>query len=59
VAARIPGSRLEVIPRASHLCFVERPEIYLPIANEFMAAAEAVLRGLSPFIRGRAASGRG
>jgi len=41
VAARIPGSRLEVIPGASHLCFVERPEIYLPMANEFMASAEA------------------
>jgi proline-specific peptidase len=40
VAERIPGSRLEIIPDASHLCFAERPELWMPIANEFMAAAE-------------------
>jgi proline iminopeptidase len=40
VAERIPGSRLEIIPDASHLCFVERPDLWMPIANEFMAAAE-------------------
>ena len=38
---RIPGSRLEIIPDASHLCFAERPDLWLPIANDFMAAAEA------------------
>jgi pimeloyl-ACP methyl ester carboxylesterase len=41
VAERIPGSRLEIIPDASHLWFVERPDLWMPIANEFMAAAEA------------------
>jgi proline-specific peptidase len=41
VAARIPGGRLEIIPDASHLCFVERPDLWMPIANEFMAAAES------------------
>src|SRR6185437_9938173 len=41
VADGIPGSRLEVIPDASHLCFAERPDLWMPIANEFMAAAES------------------
>lgn len=38
---RIPGSRLEIIPDASHLCFAEQPQLWMPIAREFMHAAEA------------------
>ena len=34
---RIPGSRLEVIPDASHLCFAERPDVWVPIAEAFLA----------------------
>ena len=39
--ARIPGSRLEIIPDASHLSFAERPEVFIPIVNDFMAETEA------------------
>ena len=41
VHARIPGSRLEIIPDASHLSFVERPEVFIPIVDDFMAETEA------------------
>jgi proline-specific peptidase len=41
VHARIPGSRLEIIPDASHLSFVERPEVFIPIVRDFMAETEA------------------
>ena len=37
----ICDGRLEVIPDASHLCFAERPDLWMPIANEFLADAEA------------------
>ena len=32
--------RHEAFPDASHLSFAERPDLWMPIANEFMAAAE-------------------
>ena len=38
VHARIPGSRLEIIPDASHLCFAERPDVYMPLMRDFLAA---------------------
>jgi 3-oxoadipate enol-lactonase len=41
VAERIPGARLEIIPDGSHLCFVERADIYMPMLREFLAGAEA------------------
>jgi proline-specific peptidase len=41
VAERIPGARLEIIPDGSHLCFVERSDIYMPMLREFLAGAEA------------------
>jgi proline-specific peptidase len=41
VHARIPGSRLEIIPDASHLSFVERPEVFIPIVRDFIAETEA------------------
>jgi len=34
---RIPGSRMEIIPDASHVCFVERPDVWMPIARAFLA----------------------
>jgi proline iminopeptidase len=37
---RIPGSRLEIIPDGSHLCFAEHPEVYMPMLREFLAAHE-------------------
>ena len=37
---RIPGSRLEIIPGGSHLCFAEHPEVYMPMLREFLAAHE-------------------
>jgi proline-specific peptidase len=41
VQARIPGSRLEIIPDASHLSFAERPEVFIPIVSEFLAGVES------------------
>jgi proline iminopeptidase len=40
VHARIPGSTLEIIPNASHLSFAERPEVFIPIVNDFLADVE-------------------
>jgi proline iminopeptidase len=40
VHAGIPGSRLEIIPNASHLSFAERPEVFLPVVDDFMAEVE-------------------
>jgi proline-specific peptidase len=37
---RIPGSRLEIIENASHLCFAEQPAEFARILNEFLAVAE-------------------
>lgn len=37
---RVPGSELRVIPDASHLCFAERPEVYLPLVEDFLRRAE-------------------
>ena len=37
---RIPGSRLEIIPDGSHLCFAEQPEVYMPMLRSFLAAHE-------------------
>ena len=34
---RIPGSRLEIIENASHLCFAEQPAEFARILNEFLA----------------------
>jgi proline-specific peptidase len=41
VAAAIPGARLEIIPDGSHLCFVERSDVYLPLLRGFLAQAES------------------
>jgi len=41
VHAGIPGSRLEIIPNASHLSFAERPEVFLPVVDDFMAEVES------------------
>ena len=32
---RIPGSRLEIIENASHLCFAEQPAVFAKIVNSF------------------------
>jgi proline iminopeptidase len=40
VAARIPGSRLEIVPDASHLSFAERPDVFMPLVNGFLADVE-------------------
>jgi proline-specific peptidase len=37
---RIPGSRLEIIPGGSHLCFAEHPEVYMPMLRSFLAEHE-------------------
>jgi proline iminopeptidase len=37
---RISGSRLEIIPGASHLCFAEQPQRYMAIVNEFLDGVE-------------------
>ena len=44
VAERIPGSRLEIIPGASHLSFVERPDLFMPLVNGFLAEVETAAR---------------
>jgi proline iminopeptidase len=41
IHARVPGSRLEVIPDASHLCFAEQPDIWLPLVDSFLAAHDS------------------
>ncbi len=33
----IPGARWEVFEESSHMPFVEEPERYLEVVNEFMA----------------------
>jgi proline-specific peptidase len=38
---RISGSRLEIIPDASHLCFAEQPQRYMAIVNEFLEDVES------------------
>ncbi|MBJ7593425.1 MAG: proline iminopeptidase-family hydrolase [Candidatus Dormibacteraeota bacterium] len=37
---RIPGSRLEIVPDASHLCFAEKREHFMAVVNEFLAGAD-------------------
>jgi proline iminopeptidase len=37
---RIPGSELRIIEGAAHLCFAEKPEEYMAVANEFMERVE-------------------
>ncbi len=39
MAATIPGSRLEVIPDAGHLCYLERASIFNSLIESFCAAA--------------------
>jgi proline iminopeptidase len=34
---RIPGSRLEIIENASHLCFAEQPAAFIKIINDFFS----------------------
>jgi len=41
VHERIPGSELRVIPNASHLCFAERTDIYIPLVEDFLDRVEA------------------
>jgi pimeloyl-ACP methyl ester carboxylesterase len=38
---RIPGSRLETIEDASHLCFAEQPEIFNNLVNAFLDERDA------------------
>ncbi|MBJ7593757.1 MAG: proline iminopeptidase-family hydrolase [Candidatus Dormibacteraeota bacterium] len=37
---RIPRSRLEIVPDASHLCFAEKREHFMAVVNEFLAGAD-------------------
>jgi pimeloyl-ACP methyl ester carboxylesterase len=39
--SRIPGSRLEPIEDASHLCFAEQPEIFNALVNHFLDRQDA------------------
>jgi proline iminopeptidase len=41
---RIPGSRLEIIEDASHLCFAEQPEVFQRVVNAFLDEVESALR---------------
>jgi proline-specific peptidase len=34
---RIPGSRLEIIEEASHLCFAEQPAEFMTLVNDFLS----------------------
>jgi pimeloyl-ACP methyl ester carboxylesterase len=43
--ARIPGSQLETIEDASHLCFAERPAEFNKIINSFFGRTD---RGITP-----------
>jgi len=36
MASRIPGSRLETIEDASHLCFAEQPAVFNDLVNGFL-----------------------
>jgi proline-specific peptidase len=36
MASRIPGSQLEIIEDASHLCFAEQPEVFNGLVNAFL-----------------------
>jgi proline-specific peptidase len=38
---RIRGSKLEVIPDASHLCFAEKREHFMGVVNDFLTSVEA------------------
>jgi proline iminopeptidase len=42
--ARIPGSRLEIISGASHLCFAEQPQAFQRVVNAFLDEAESASR---------------
>ena len=35
--ARIAGSRLVVLPNSGHMTFVDQPEAFLKVVNEFLA----------------------
>lgn len=37
--AAIPGSRLEVIPKAGHLCYLEQPDCFNAIVRDFLRAS--------------------
>ena len=37
IAAAIRGARLEIIPSASHLCCIERPEVFNRLVADFLA----------------------
>ncbi|HEY2315753.1 MAG TPA: alpha/beta hydrolase [Streptosporangiaceae bacterium] len=39
--SRIPGSQLETIEDASHLCFAEQPEIFNALVNHFLDRQDA------------------
>lgn len=38
--ARISGSRHEIVPDASHLCFAEKREHFMAVVNDFLAGVE-------------------
>jgi len=38
---RIPGSQLEIIEDASHLCFAEQPDEFTALVNAFLAGVES------------------
>jgi proline iminopeptidase len=38
---RIPGSQLEIIEDASHLCFAEQPDEFTALVNAFLASVES------------------
>ena len=40
LAAAIPGARLEVIPRAGHLCTVEEPGAVNEVLTDFLGSLE-------------------
>jgi 3-oxoadipate enol-lactonase len=45
IAERIPGAKLVVIPRASHLFFTDQPEVANPAIMNFLAAHSDVSEG--------------
>lgn len=40
MSRRIPNAQLSIIEEASHLCFAEQPQKFMPILNDFLDRAE-------------------